>query len=47
MAGYLFIAVYTDVNGYSGECLYYYLTFFINFICFLFSIISVMVLSRT
>ena len=35
MAGYLFIAVYTDVNGYSGECLYYYLTFFINFICFL------------
>ena len=35
MAGYLFIAVYTDVNGYSGECLYYYLTFFIDFICFL------------
>ena len=35
MAGYLFIAVYTDVNGYSGEWLYYYLTFFINFICFL------------
>ena len=35
MTGYLFIAVYTDVNGYSGEWLYYYLTFFINFICFL------------
>ena len=35
MAGYLFIAVYTDVNGYSGEWLYYYLTFFIIFICFL------------
>ena len=35
MAGYLFIAVYTDANGYSGEWLYYYLTFFINFICFL------------
>ena len=35
MTGYLFIAVYTDVNGYSGEWLYHYLTFFINFICFL------------
>ena len=35
MAGYLFIAVYTDVNGYSNEWLCYYLTFFINFIYFL------------
>ena len=45
MAGYLFIAVYTDVNGYSGEWLYYYLTFFYKF--HLFSIILAMVLSRT
>ena len=35
MAGYLFIAVYTGIYSYSGEWLYYYLTFFIIFICFL------------
>ena len=35
MAGYLFIAVYTGIYSCSGRWLYYYLTFFINFICFL------------